>query len=175
MEISAGKLYRLRGGTVDGPISWRTEEDVRLPAKQFYPWISLKTGRCWTMDGRYTTSGVENINDIVEEIGDEPAQESDANLNHHLADAWAYSDIVHHRLKREAESKLAFNPPAQMKAVAGMTLRDYFAGQLAAALVMDVIKLAAQTDEADDAPNKIAEAAYDIADAMMAERNKERD
>lgn len=47
----------------------------------------------------------------------------------------------------------------------GMTLRDYFAGQAISGLV----------NEANDmtGPREIALAAYAIADAMLAERNKD--
>lgn len=54
--------------------------------------------------------------------------------------------------------------------VGGMSLRDYFAGQVLAALMSED---AFDLDEPDDVVVKIcAEAAYDFADAMLAEREK---
>ena len=54
----------------------------------------------------------------------------------------------------------------------GMTLRDYFAGQAVAALVHDEVSHCPQGRNADG--TAIARRAYAVADAMLAEREKER-
>ena len=48
----------------------------------------------------------------------------------------------------------------------GMSLRDYFAGQALAGMLADETKQGSRGNYAEDA--------YDIADAMLAEREKER-
>ena len=48
----------------------------------------------------------------------------------------------------------------------GMSLRDYFAGQALAGMLADSTRQSSLENYADDA--------YDIADAMLAEREKER-
>jgi len=62
-------------------------------------------------------------------------------------------------------------PPGAMMQFAGMTIRDWFAGQ-ALALMKEAMAEGYWTP--GDNPNKeLAEASYQIADAMLAERAKE--
>lgn len=56
------------------------------------------------------------------------------------------------------------------EASGGMSLRDYFAGQ---ALIMAAVIVADRGGLAGVAPSAIAEAAYLVADAMLAQRAKE--
>ncbi len=51
----------------------------------------------------------------------------------------------------------------------GMTLRDYFAGQALAGLMANA-NMPFAADYAECEPRQIADAAYEIADAMLAER-----
>lgn len=58
--------------------------------------------------------------------------------------------------------------PDQHLCATGMSLRDYFAGQAIVCVLAD------SSSSADDIP-RIAAAAYLVADAMLAEREKGRD
>ena len=53
----------------------------------------------------------------------------------------------------------------------GMTLRDWFAGQVAAAVVGGLTAASISTSEDD--VTAVAKAAYRVADAMLAERSKQ--
>lgn len=59
----------------------------------------------------------------------------------------------------------------------GMTLRDYFAGQALSGLCANesYIRAIAEDEELSDKdkPNKLAEICYELADAMLAQREKE--
>lgn len=58
----------------------------------------------------------------------------------------------------------------------GMTLRDYFAGQAMNGLASDDASMARLTEVAEksgaDVIDYLASASYEVADAMLAERNK---
>ena len=57
----------------------------------------------------------------------------------------------------------------------GMSLRDYFAGQaLTGLLPQDGVRLSARKNNPNEESKYIAAAAYQIADAMLAERARER-
>jgi len=54
-----------------------------------------------------------------------------------------------------------------------LSLRDYFAGQALAGLTSNQYYIKAVVDgEGENAPNKMAEISYELADAMMKEREK---
>lgn len=53
-----------------------------------------------------------------------------------------------------------------VKSAGGMTLRDYFAGQALAGFLAD--------SKVVDTPSEMARGAYKMADAMLAEREKEK-
>ena len=57
------------------------------------------------------------------------------------------------------------------EAVLGMTLRDWFAGQALPTVVDGALKLLRATEQMP-AADKMAHAAYVLADAMLAERDK---
>lgn len=55
----------------------------------------------------------------------------------------------------------------------GMTLRDYFAAKVAARCLRDALKQAEKSDCAADPYAQAARYAYSVADAMLAERERE--
>ena len=69
------------------------------------------------------------------------------------------------------ENPAAFPRTSDLYAYSGMTLRDWFAGQaLAGMMANESTPFSADVAEVD--PHDIAEAAYHLADAMLAERAK---
>lgn len=57
-------------------------------------------------------------------------------------------------------------PPSEY--LGGMTLRDYFAGRA----LLGLYSFVRPADPADQAPRRFAQIAYEVADAMLAERAK---
>lgn len=71
---------------------------------------------------------------------------------------------------------VAFPVGTQWSVAPGMTLRDYFAGQVAPAVLTQLWANLKENDEMVDNCYKVAsEASYEMADAMLAARSAEVD